>query len=79
MVYSESSFTTRVRGSWDEWVGCTSDSGPPQCDSELRSILLHIGAGIYDHCAPGFEYCIDAPIRIPTGSHVCIGVQPYMD
>lgn len=79
MSTSQSSYTTRVYGSWDEWVCRSSDSGPPQCDRHMRSILLPIGAGIFDHCAPGFEYCLDAPIRFPAGSHVCIGVQPITD
>lgn len=79
MSHSESSYSLRRRNAWEELIGCASDSGPPQCDGAGVSVLLSIGAGFHDRCAPGFEYCLDAPVLIPAGSHVCVGVQPIMD
>ena len=55
------------------WAPC------PHYGSDGTAINLHIGAGQYDHAAPGFEYCLDAPIRLPAGSFIANGHQPYMD
>lgn len=41
--------------------------------------LLNIGGNFYDHVAPGFEYALDAPIRIPAGSMRAVVAQPYWD
>lgn len=55
------------------WTPC------PHYGKDGSAALLHIGAGYYDHVAPGFEYCLDAPICMPAGSMQSVGHQPYMD
>lgn len=55
------------------WAEC------PAYAPDGRAELLHIGAEQYDHVAPGFEYALDAPIRIPAGSMVACSFQPVMD
>jgi len=62
----------------DEMVNMTG-SGPNAYDSDGIGIEFHLGGGYFQHVAPGFEGCLDAPMCIPAGSHVCSGVQPIMD
>lgn len=63
---------------WASFIGCGWASCPPY-GPDGRAELLHIGAGYYDHVAPGFEYALDAPICMPAGSMQSAGAQPYMD
>ena len=55
------------------WAHC------PHYGPDGTAALLHIGAERFDHVAPGFEGCLDAPIRMPAGSVKAVGFQPYMD
>ena len=73
----ESSCVTRGDG-WAAFVGCGWAACPAYSPTGLAE-CLHIGAERYDHVAPGFEYALDAPIRIPAGSMVAAARQPYMD
>lgn len=55
------------------WANC------PHYGRDGRAELLHLGAGYYDHVAPGFEYALDAPIILPAGSMRAASFQPYSD
>lgn len=55
------------------WANC------PAYSPDGRAEALHVGATIRDHVAPGFEYCLDAPVWIPAGSIVAPSFQPYWD
>lgn len=55
------------------WANCPA-YGPTGLAEDL-----HIGACQFDHVAPGFEYCLDAPMRIPAGSIRAPSFQPYWD
>jgi hypothetical protein len=55
------------------WASC------PHYGPDGQAELLHLGAGYYDHVAPGFEYALDAPIILPAGSMRAASFQPYSD
>ena len=58
---------------------CHPWAPPPQCAPDMTSIAFPIGAGYSEHVAPGFEYCLDAPVCMPAGSMQAVGFQPYSD
>lgn len=58
---------------------CHMGGKPAQCNRNLTSQVLHMGAGRVDHVADGFEGCLDAPTWIPAGSMQAPSFQPYMD
>lgn len=72
---SRGSYRYRYCGSLSDIIG----ERLPQCDEKGLSVRINLGAGYYDLLAPGFEYCLDAPALIPSGSTGCQASQPYMD
>lgn len=69
---------SRVYGSWDD-ICVVPYSGPKHYGPDGCAEAWHVGAGYYIHVAPGFEYCLDAPMCIPNGSMQAAAFQPYSD
>lgn len=83
-TYQNNYFADVVQSCWHRNEGWAAFTAHPwaTCPAYSPTGLaeaLHIGAGYYDHVAPGFEYCLDAPIRLPAGSMQAAAHQPYMD
>lgn len=74
-------FAPRVVRRSEGWAAFTAHpwANCPHYGPDGRAELLHVGAGFYDHVAPGFEYALDAPLIMPAGSMQAIGHQPYGD